>query len=248
MALSSTTASVGSRTQVNVTVTPSKTTSTAPIASGTVTLHTYDGGQTAPVALVAGHATVFIPWNGAGLEKIYATYDGDANFNGSASVLATITISQATPTLQLSTTSGFVAVGGQISVTALVTSPYSASQATTPTGTVQFYDSIGGAAVAALGAPQPLNTGNGGTTIAVLAPMLAAGTHSITAKYSGDANWTTAASGVVTIDATTPDFSATATPNPLTVSAGTDGHRCYREPEHTWLQHCDCGELRPPCR
>ena len=216
----STTASVGTRTQVNVTVTPSTTTSAAPIASGTVTLHTSDGGQAAPVTLVAGHAVFYVPWNGAGIEKMYATYDGDANFNGSASALATITISQATPTLQLSTTSAYVAAGGQISVTAFVVSPFSASQATTPTGTVQFYDSVGGAAAVAIGFPQPLNTGNKGSTIAVLAPVLAAGTHSITATYSGDTNWTAATSGAVAIDATTPDFSATATPNPLTLSAG----------------------------
>jgi len=174
MTASSTTATIGGRTQVSVTVTPSTTTATAPLPSGTVTLHMDNGLQAAPVTLVNGHATTFITWSAAGVSNIYATYDGDTNFNGSATPLISVTVNQATPTVQLSTIASYVALGAQTSVTAAIVSALSSTQAAAPTGTIQFYDSVGGAAAVALGTPQPLNTGNGGSLIATLAPVLTA--------------------------------------------------------------------------
>jgi hypothetical protein len=220
MTASSTTATIGGRTQVSITVTPSQVTATAPLPSGTVTLHMANGLVAAPVTLVAGHATSFITWSNAGVQSIYATYDGDANFAGSNTALINITVAQATPALQLSTPASIVAVGAQTSVTASVVSALQSTQAATPTGTVQFFDSVSGAASQAIGTPQPINTGNGSSLIATLAPYLAAGTHVITAQYSGDANWTAATSAAVTIQATTPSFTAAATPTPATVTAG----------------------------
>jgi len=222
LSVNSTTSVIGGKTQAVIVVTPSKTTASATIPSGTVTVHTADGLQVAPVNLVGGQATAFLSWGAGniGVEKIYATYDGDANFNGSSTAIIPITVNKATATLQLSALSGYVAAGGQTSVTAAIVSTPTTLAAAPPTGTVQFFDTVGTAAAVPLGNPQPINGGNGGSLIATLAPVLASGIHSITAVYSGDVNWNTATSTAVTIDATTPDFSVVATPNPLSVIAG----------------------------
>ena len=169
------------------------------------------------------------------MQKIYATYDGDANFNGSSTGLASITVSKATPTVQLGALGSYVAAGTQTSVSASIVSVLVNTQAAAPTGTVQFFDSIGGAAAVALGTPQPINTGNGGSLIATLAPVLASGTHAITAVYSGDANWNTATSTAITINATTPDFSVAATPNPPHHRCRPVGCNLHQQPERTRL-------------
>ena len=213
-------ATVGGRTQVVVSVKPSKVVTGTSGPSGTVTLHTSNGLQAAPVTIVGGQASTYISWSNAGSSSIYATYDGDSNYGGSATALTTIKVSQATPTVQLQALAGYVGVGAQTSVTATIVSALANSSAAAPTGTIQFYDSIAGGTAVAIGTPQPLNTGNGNTILATLAPILAAGANTITAQYSGDANWTAATSAPVVIQVTNPDFSATATPSPLAVAAG----------------------------
>jgi hypothetical protein len=85
--------------------------------SGTVTLHTSTGLQAAPVTIVGGQVSTFLSWSNAGPVNIYATYDGDANYGGSATGLTTINVGQATPTVQLQASAGYVGVGVQTSIT-----------------------------------------------------------------------------------------------------------------------------------
>jgi len=220
MTVSSKTATIGGRTQIVITVTPQSVVKGTSGPSGTVTIRTSNGEQAQPVTIVGGQANTYLSWTSAGPISIYATYNGDTNYNGSGTALTTINVAQATPTVQLQARAGYVAVGSQTSVTANLVSALIGGVATSPTGTVQFYDSVGGAAAVPIGAPQPLNVGNGSSILATLAPVLSAGVNTVTAGYSGDANWTAATSGAVVITVTTPDFTASATPNPLTVAAG----------------------------
>jgi len=203
-----------------VSVKPAKVATGTSGPIGTVTMHTSNGLQAAPVTIVGGQVSTFVSWSTAGPVSIYATYDGDSNYAGSGTTLTTINVAQATPTVQLQTLASYVGVGAQTSVTATIVSALANSSAAAPTGTIQFYDSVAGAASAPIGTPQPLNTGNGNCILATLAPVLAAGANTITARYSGDANWTAATSAPVVIQVTTPDFSVTAMPSPLTVAAG----------------------------
>jgi len=63
--------------------------------------------------------------------------------------------------------------------------------------------------------------GNGNTLLASLAPVLDPGVHTLTAQYAGDANWNSVTSAAVTVHVVTaPDFAVSATPNPLTITAG----------------------------
>lgn len=221
MTPSGTATAVGGSTKFDIAVTTTKPVSGAPYPTGTVNLHTDQGQQTVPLTLVGGHASTFIEWSGAGPITVNAEYDGDANYAGSVSGFVTINIAKATPTVQMTTLSNYVLTGTQTSVSAILASPFSSSQATSPTGTIQFMDSVNGAASVLIGSAQPVNTGNGGVIIATVAPVLAAGSHTITAAYSGDTNWNGAKSAVGTpIVVTSPSFTATATPDPLNVTAG----------------------------
>jgi hypothetical protein len=92
-------------------------------------------------------------------------------------VNGTLTITQATTTTSLSTSSASITPGQSVTLTAQVASATSG----VPTGTVSFYDG---------GTLLNLGTLNGGTatyTTAALAPGV---THTITATYSGDTNFT----------------------------------------------------------
>jgi hypothetical protein len=116
---------------------------------------------------------------------------------------------------------GYVAVGGQASVTAYLSSSLSTTHAPAPTGTIQFFNSVNGATAQSLGTPQVVTTGNGGALLATLAPALPQGSNVITAVYSGDANWKPTTSAPSTpILVTTSDYTITAPTGPEAVTAG----------------------------
>jgi hypothetical protein len=85
----------------------------------------------------------------------------------------------------------------------------------TPTGTMTFFDGS-----TQLGQPVAISSGSAAITISTLA----AGTHSITANYSGDANYVptiSAAVQQVVVQGVAPDYTLTPNPTTKTVSPGT---------------------------
>jgi subtilase family serine protease len=210
---------LGQQTQYTVGVVPTQANASLP--TGTVTIYNANGPISAPVILSGGKATGFVQWLVAGPEQVYATYSGDGNFMASNSPLSTVNVAQVQPTLTVQPQASFVAVGGQASVTALLTSSLASSNVPAPTGTIQFLDSLNGGAAQAIGTAQGIATGNGGSLLATLAPMLPTGSNVITAVYSGDVNWkTTTSAPTAPILVTTPGFTATATTGALSVTAG----------------------------
>jgi hypothetical protein len=132
-----------------------------------------------------------------------------------------VTVTQATPTLTVQPIAPYAGVGSVTSVSAIIGTPLASLNVPAPSGSVQFYDSLNGAAATRIGAPQGLTFYNGSTLLATLAPALPAGSNVLTAVYSGDANWKSVSSAAsVPVVVTTPDFALTATPNPVTVTAG----------------------------
>jgi subtilase family serine protease len=218
---SAATSTVGLSTSFSVSVTAASTPANGAPPTGTVTLYSKESGQiAAAVHVVGGGATLFVLWPIAGTETVYAVYSGDVNYAGGNTGYSAITVSKATPTVLLSGLNPYVAVGGQDSVTATLTSALSSTNVAAPSGTIQFYDSLNGAAAISLGNAQALNAGNGNTLVATVAPRLAAGTHVITALYSGDKNWNASTSTTaVTIISTTADFSLTG-PSAIAMTAG----------------------------
>ena len=215
------TSSLGQRTSFSVTITPSSKPTNGVVPTGTVTLYSQEEGQiAAAVPIVGGNATLFVQWPIAGTETVYGVYSGDSNYAASNTSQSVVTVSEATPILSLSSLAPYVLTGGRDSITATLSSAIASTSAAAPTGTIQFYDSLNGAAAVAVGNSQAINTGNGNTILATVAPMLAAGTHVITAVYSGDTNWTTATSAAsLSIVSTSADFSITG-PSGVAITAG----------------------------
>jgi len=112
----------------------------------------------------------------AGSCTITASQAGNANFNAATNVPQSFNIAKAATTTAVSSSNNPSGLSQSVTFTATVT-----SGAGTPSGTVQFKDNGTN-----LGAAQALN-GSGVATLATSA--LTAGTHTITADYSGDVNF-----------------------------------------------------------
>jgi hypothetical protein len=124
-------------------------------------------------------------------------------------------IVQVVPIINTSTTLSSSAssanVGTTIAFTATVTS---ASVPTAPTGTVTFNDS---------GTVLGVGTLSSSGTATFSSATLTAGTHSITATYSGDSNYASSTSAVFTQTVLNPAFTFTISPTSLTVSRNQPG-------------------------
>jgi hypothetical protein len=145
--------------------------------TGTVTF--FDGPTSIGTGTLSGSvATLTISTLGAGSHGITASYGGDANFNTSASSTLTQTIKAATLTSLVSSVNPSLS-GQSVTFTATVT-----SAAGTPTGTVAFLDGS-----------TTIGTGTLAGSIAIFSTSsLSGGTHSITATYTGDANYNSSTS------------------------------------------------------
>ncbi len=167
---------------VNSPVTFTATTpTTAPTPTGTVVFS--DGATNLGTVNVSASAASFTTSTlTAGTHTIAATYSGDTLYTGSTANLMQKVIGP--PNIQLVSSLNPSTPGANVTFTATVTSSNG-----TPTGTVIFNDGS-----TALSGALPL----GGSGVAAFSTAtLAAGTHPITAVYSGDANFTTVTSPIV---------------------------------------------------
>lgn len=126
-----------------------------------------------------------------GSHTITAVYAGDANFVASTSNAVAVAVSKASPTIALTPSPASPATYGQaVTLSAAVTPPGSVT-GLTPTGSVQFFDGMTSLGTSAV-------NGSGNATLMLSGPtLLAAGTHSITAVYSGDSNFNTITSAAL---------------------------------------------------
>jgi len=130
--------------------------------------------------LVAGTASCNVTYAGVGSHAITALYGGDANFTGSTSSAFTQTINQGA-TAEVVVSSANPSVAGQgVSYTAAVSVVAPASG--TPTGTVAFLE---GASTIPGCATQALVAGMASCSVT----YAVAGSHAITAVYSGGSNF-----------------------------------------------------------
>jgi hypothetical protein len=145
--------------------------------TGTVTL--MDGSTSlGTTSLGGGTAQFTIGGLSLGSHSITATYGGDANFAGSTSSVLTEVMSQAATTTSLSSSVNPSSYGQAVTFTASVLP----SSGGSPSGLVRFLDGtvqIGSASLS-----------GGIATFTTSATALNAGSHSITASYSGDTNFT----------------------------------------------------------
>lgn len=122
----------------------------------------------------------------------------------------TLTVTKAASNVALTSSTANANLNASVIFTAAVTSATTG----TPTGSVEFLD---GSTVLGTG---PLNTQGVAT---YTDSTLAAGAHSITAVYSGDANFNASTSVLYPQTVTAPNYTLTATPPSLTLKPGQTG-------------------------
>lgn len=153
--------------------------------------------------LTATYATTNLP---LGVNSITAVYSGDTNFTSLTSNALTETVSKIPTTVTVMTSSATVVTGTNVTFTATL-----ASATGTPSGSVLFM--TGTTALSTV----PLN----GLTATYSTSALPIGMDSITAVYSGDANFSASTSSSLTETVTgVPDFALTANPSSVTIRQG----------------------------
>jgi N-acetylneuraminic acid mutarotase len=163
----------GQSVTLSAAITPSSATGTVQFLNGSAALGT--------VTISGGSAAFSLSSLSVGAHSIAAVYSGDTSEAASTSAVLTQTVNKATSTVALASSKNPAASGQSVTFTATV-SPNSA------TGTAQFLDGS-----TALGTV----TIKGGSA-ALSIPNLSVGTHSVKAVYSGDSNYLTSTSAVLT--------------------------------------------------
>jgi autotransporter-associated beta strand protein len=164
---------------------------------------TLDGADVGSCAISAGQATLTLPVLPAGPHTLSAVYSGDSNFASSTSAALTQTILRGQSTTKLTATPAAGVFGQSVTFTATVAAV--APSTGSATGMVTFLDgttSLGSALLS-------------GGTARLSVSDLVVGSHTITAVYGGDDNFSgsTSAALAQTVDpaSTTITLSGTAT-------------------------------------
>lgn len=180
----------------------------------------YDSGKLIGIAPVANNqATTTLALSGSRTHNITATYTGDSNWatstSGAVAVTPTILPSSIHLTTSVSNTSSALA-GLNIVLTGTVST--SVTYNSGPTGTVTFFDTFNGGFVQ-LGNPSTLISNGPNAAIALFnSTGLLPGNHSLYAVYSGDDNYASVTSAVLTLKLS--DFTLSMTPAVLSVTQG----------------------------
>jgi large repetitive protein len=154
----------GQSVTFSVQLSPSAATGTVQVLDGSTAIGT--------ITLSGGAGALSTSALAAGSHSVTVVYSGDASYSGSTSAAVVQTVNKAPSTIAAASSSNPSTFGQGVTFTAAV-SPSSAG------GTVQFLD--GGAVI---------GTATVTSGVAALATSaLGAGTHSITAVYSGDASY-----------------------------------------------------------
>jgi hypothetical protein len=185
---------------------PSST--TAP--TGSVTF--YSGNTALGTSNLSGlTATLSTSALPAGADSVTAVYSGDSLYGSATSAAQTVVVrAAAATTTALTSSASSAGVGSAVTFTATVSSQVSSGS---PTGTVTFSD---GSTV--------LGTGTVSEGVATYTTSsLAAGSHSITAAYSGDSLFLASTSSAFAETVVQPSITMAASPASLTIQHGKSG-------------------------
>lgn len=164
-----------------------------PLDAGTFAVNSDGSAEDQPIQLPAG------------THSLSATYSGDNSYNGSGPVAVALTVSTAATATGVASSVASIGFGGTVTLTATIASNSNSSVG--PSGTVQFLNkgSIFGVAVACIPAGATATAG-ASCTATLNTTTLPLGANTISAQYSGDANYapssTTASASVQILAAT----------------------------------------------
>jgi YVTN family beta-propeller protein len=187
-----------------------------PAPTGTVTF-TVDGAVfDSPVSLSGESAAISITSLAAGSHTVSAQYSGDSDYAASSSNVLIETVNKNASGTSLSASATSVTLGQTFTLSALVAGAGTGSLPpglAAPTGSVTFFDGS-----TPLGSPVTLPA----SLPAMLSvASLTAGTHSLAAQYSGDANYASSISTPLTV---------TVTNNATSTSLTSSGPSVYGQP------------------
>jgi hypothetical protein len=165
-------------------------------------------GSSALNATGVASITVVLPNGNA---TITAQYGGDANYVASTSSAVSVSVGMLATTTSIAASVNPANLGTNVTLTAMV---MAASGSSVPTGTITFSDGS-----TALGTGALDNTGKATYS----SSSLSAGAHSITAAYSGDADYTASTSPALALAVNAPGFTLTVAPASLTIADGGSG-------------------------
>jgi sugar lactone lactonase YvrE len=217
---------------LTVTVNPVSANLDAPIPNP-VTTGTLGGVQNGDLIGVS-YSTTATAGSPAGQYLISAQVTGGAlaNYtvtigpNGPGGVAGgTLTISKDSTVTALGVSAISVNNTQQVILTATVSSVYNYAVVTAPTGTVTFFNTVGGVQTQ-IGAPQTINSSGVATLTTTFAVVGASTSNTVTAVYSGNSNFVTSTSAPVVIVSGVPTFSVVSgagTNSQLTIQPGQSG-------------------------
>ena len=174
----------------NVTFAANLTASGSPTPSGTVTF--LDGATPlGPAVTLAGGTTATFLSSAltVGTHSITAQYSGDTNYTSSTSSAVLQVVNKNGTATALNGSPNPSTAGQLVTFSSLVTGVTPPPGVPAPTGSVTFLDGA-----TALGPAVPVASD---ASSAFTISMLTAGTHTITAQYSGDADWSASTSSAV---------------------------------------------------
>jgi subtilase family serine protease len=207
-----TTPTVGTPLVVNATITPSTAGSTQPTGNVTFTVDGVSAGVESVVAGSPSTASVTISTLTSGTHVLVASYSGDTDYAASVSASVTITVGKSPSTTVVTPATLTPTAGSSLVVAAAVTSASTSS--VNPTGTVTFLldGVIQGTGTVTSGSP---------STASFTIPLITAGSHVLTATYSGDTNYAASTSAPVAITASKGATVTTVTATPPVLTIGT---------------------------
>jgi hypothetical protein len=182
-------------------------------ATGNITFSDTFNGNTSNLMIaplsIRGSALVQETSLAVGTHTLRASYSGDPSFQSSTSSSTTVTVAKGiTQTLLL------IPNGAPPNTPVILEAAVFPNGFATPTGTVQFF-----AGAQAIGSPVKLQ----GIVALLTTTQLPNGANSITAAYSGDANFNASTSPASILFIGNPDFQIAVNPGNVTVSAATPG-------------------------
>ncbi len=185
----------------------------SPTPTGTVTLT--GGGYTSAATALSGTGTysITIPSNSlsAGTDTLTVTYNGSSIYSAGAYNTTSVTVTYvavSTPTVTVTPASGSIDSSQTYSVTVTVSG--SSTQESSPTGTVTLSSGSYTSAAVTLGTAG-CTAGSSCVTIIIPANGLGNGADTLTANYSGDADYSSGIPGTATVTVTKSAFALQAT-------------------------------------
>jgi hypothetical protein len=176
--------------------------------TGSVTF--LDGtNQLSTVALKAGVATYAATKLAGGAHSITASYSGDSTYQALASSPVSVQVNLLTSKITLTSNHPSIYAGQSIMFSANVS-----GSGATPTGTVTFLEGGQPVDMGIIGPASPMVNYN------YLPPRFVAGSHTITAVYSGDSTYQAATSTPVTVQVNVPTATVKLTASASSATAG----------------------------